>query len=91
MKGIAMNSSSAVANASRRELAQRSADGVEVTLYWQPLQGSVAVEVRDASTEDAFEITVPGDRALDAFHHPFAYAASLSISVALPLAAAAQR
>jgi hypothetical protein len=91
MKGIAMNSTFAVANASRRELAQRSADGVEVTLYWQPIPGSVAVEVRDASTEDAFEITVPCDRALDAFHHPFAYAASLSTSVRLPLAAAAQR
>jgi hypothetical protein len=91
MKGIAMNSNFAAANASRRELAQRSADGVQVTLYWQPVPGSVTVEVRDAFTEDAFEITVPRDRALDAFHHPFAYAASLSASVALPLAAAAQR
>ena len=90
MKGIAMNSSSAVANASRRELAQRSVNGIEVTLYWQPIPDSVAVEVRDASTEEAFEITVPRDRALDAFHHPFAYAASLSTGV-LPLAAVAQR
>src|SRR5262249_31606448 len=85
LKGITMN------NAYRRELVHRSADGIEVRLYWQPIRDSVAVEVHDAAREDAFEIPVPRDRALDAFHHPFAYAASLSPAVALPFATAAQR
>jgi hypothetical protein len=91
MKGATMNTSPAIAGASRRELAQRSADGIEVTLYWESIPDSVAVEVRVASSEEAFEITVPRDRALDAFHHPFAYAASLTPRVALALAEAAQR
>jgi hypothetical protein len=32
------------------------------------------VEVIDHSAEQAFELTVPSERALDAFHHPYAYA-----------------
>jgi len=86
-----MNTALATTNASRRGLAQRSTDGIEVTLSWESLCDSVAVEVRDAPSDEAFEITVPGDRALDAFHHPFAYAASLTPRVALLLAKAAPR
>src|SRR5262249_29244691 len=90
-KGTTMSTTPATAIAPRRELAQRAADGVEVTLYWDSICDSVAVEVRDASSEKTFEITVPRDRALDAFHHPFAYAASLTPRDAPPLASAAQR
>jgi hypothetical protein len=83
-----MNTTPAIATASRRELAQRSADGIEVTLYWESIQDSVTVEVLDTPSAEAFEITVPRDRALDAFHHPFAYAASRTPRVALPFAKA---
>src|SRR5262249_10520298 len=57
-KGTTMSTTPATAIAPRRELAQRAADGVEVTLYWDSICDSVAVEVRDASSEKTFEITV---------------------------------
>ena len=58
-----------------KELAYRQNDGVEVTLLWRRDDNSVAVSVFDAKSDQAFEIGVPRDRALDAFYHPFAYAA----------------
>jgi predicted metal-dependent phosphoesterase TrpH len=58
----------------RRELANRVSNGIEVTLLWGPSTGEVVVEVIDHSAEQAFELTVPSERALDAFHHPYAYA-----------------
>jgi len=58
----------------RRELAQRVSDGIEVTLYWGPSDGTVVVEVIDHKADQVFEVEVPSDRALDAFHHPYAYA-----------------
>jgi hypothetical protein len=58
----------------RRELAHRASNGIEVTLYWGPTTGEVVVEVVDHSTEHAFELSVPSECALDAFHHPYAYA-----------------
>jgi hypothetical protein len=34
------------------------------------------VSVADARTDDAFDVVVaPGERALDVFHHPYAYRA----------------
>jgi hypothetical protein len=36
----------------------------------------VSVSLHDAKTGEGFEVEVgPGERALDVFHHPFAYAA----------------
>jgi hypothetical protein len=35
----------------------------------------VTVAVEDERLGDRFQIAVPPDRALDAFYHPFAYAA----------------
>jgi hypothetical protein len=58
----------------RRELAHRISNGIEVTLYWGPVRNEVVVEVIDHGTGHLFELTVPSDRALDAFHHPYAYA-----------------
>jgi hypothetical protein len=74
---------------SRRELAHRVSDGVEVTLYWAKSDGSVVVSVVDHNSERVFEVTVPSDRALDAFHHPYAYAAYQGVEYAdlLPQAA----
>jgi hypothetical protein len=57
-----------------KELARRIADGVEVTLLWNKRTNTVFVRVYDERTGDDFELTVPAASALDAFHHPYAYA-----------------
>jgi predicted metal-dependent phosphoesterase TrpH len=58
----------------RRELANRVSNGIEVSLCWGPVTGEVVVEVIDHGAEQVFEFSVPSGRALDAFHHPYAYA-----------------
>jgi hypothetical protein len=59
-----------------RELDSRVADGVEVRLLWRGQDDRVLVAVRDERTGEAFSVEVADDqRALDVFHHPFAYAA----------------
>lgn len=57
------------------ELDHRVADGIHVTLLWYPSTNRVTVEVYDEAAGESFELEVDHDRALDAFHHPFAYAA----------------
>jgi hypothetical protein len=57
-----------------RELAQRTANGITVSLVWYGLE-SLAVLVEDAGSGERFELPVGPDEALDAFNHPFAYAA----------------
>jgi hypothetical protein len=60
-----------------RELAHRTADGVEVTLRWHPTDGRVSVVVHDTRLGESFELAVaPGDSALDVFEHPYAYAST---------------
>ncbi|HEY7691647.1 MAG TPA: hypothetical protein VH816_04825 [Gaiellaceae bacterium] len=58
-----------------RELAAREADGIHILLLWHPRRNSVSVSVEDARAGECFQLPVPSDRALDAFYHPFAYAA----------------
>ena len=63
-----------------RELDARSCNGIEVRLLWHPGQASrITVEVADRSRDDAFTFDAPAARALDAFHHPYAYAAAQGI------------
>jgi hypothetical protein len=58
------------------ELDYRANDGIYVTMSWDSVTDRVTVSVADAKTDDAFEVVVaPGERALDVFHHPFAYRA----------------
>ena len=57
------------------ELAVRERDGIHVLLLWHPDDNAVTVTVEDARVGDRFELAVAPDRALDAFYHPFAYAA----------------
>jgi hypothetical protein len=73
----------------RRELAHRLSNGIEVTLFWGPATNEVVVEVVDHGAAHAFELSVPSERALDAFHHPYAYASSHGVEydAALPQAA----
>jgi hypothetical protein len=63
------------ASAFPHELHHRVADGIHVTLLWYPEANRVTVEVFDEAVGESFEFEVPSARALDAFHHPFAYAA----------------
>jgi hypothetical protein len=60
-----------------RELAQRLSGDEEILLLWNPLDGHVEVSVRDVATGVGFNLEVAPGSALDAFHHPYAYAAAL--------------
>jgi hypothetical protein len=60
----------------RRELAQRSSYGIEVTLFWTTSTNLVTIAVIDLYSADELEFEVDGSAALDAFDHPFAYAAT---------------
>lgn len=65
-----------------RELDSRTTDGIEVRLLWNEHDGRVLVAVSDSKTGDAFSIEVrEGERAMDVFHHPYAYAASRTSSL----------
>jgi len=58
-----------------QELATRVSDGLAVVLLWHPGDESITVSVADGRTGDRFQLAVAPERALDAFYHPFAYAA----------------
>jgi hypothetical protein len=60
----------------RLELDARSGDGLHVRLLWDRVADRVAVTVADARTGLELEVPVyDGERPLDVFQHPFAYAA----------------
>jgi hypothetical protein len=56
-----------------RELARRTGDAIEVTLFWDPSADSVFVDVNDERQGRRLRIAVSNGNALDAFHHPYAY------------------
>jgi len=58
-----------------RELAQRLSGTVEVLLLWHPDIDRVELSVRDLTTDASFHLEVAPDSAIDAFYHPYAYAA----------------
>lgn len=62
-----------------RELAHRASNGLEVWLLWSRIDNRLFVLVVDSRLDDSFELTVQSSYALDAFAHPYAYAASLGI------------
>lgn len=65
--------------AAPRELDSRTSDGIHVQLRWYPHDGHVSVGVSDSKTGETFELEVrDGHRALDVFHHPYAYCADFS-------------
>jgi hypothetical protein len=67
----------------RRELDHRHSNGIDVTLAWSPADDTLTVYVDD-DAGDAFELVVEAHEALDAFHHPFAYAASRGAADRVP-------
>jgi hypothetical protein len=62
----------------RIDLAHRRNDGIDVVLWWSPADDSVSVEVLHVASDASFELGVDRASALDAFYHPFAYAARRS-------------
>ena len=60
----------------RTELAHRTGDGIEVTLFWSKPSNRVTIAVHDTRSDEALEFEVDGGAALDAFNHPYAYAAT---------------
>ena len=60
----------------RRELAHRTSDGIEVSLFWSKPSNRVTIAVLDSHSDEALEFEVEGSAALDAFSHPYAYAAT---------------
>ena len=62
-------------NTTLRELDHRVSDGIDVRLLWRAEDDRAIVAVSDAKTGESFTLEVaPHQRALDVFHHPYAYA-----------------
>jgi hypothetical protein len=61
-----------------QELDFRSANGIEVSLLWHRRTDKVTVAVNDTVSGDVFQLAVESHTALDAFQHPYAYAARVS-------------
>ncbi len=64
-----------IAPALAGELAARESEGLHGLLLWHPDENALTVSVEDARLGDRFQCAVTPDRALEAFYHPFAYAA----------------
>jgi hypothetical protein len=58
-----------------RELAQRLSGADEVLLLWHPESDRVELSLRNLATGVVCEIEIAPADAIDAFYHPFAYAA----------------
>ena len=63
------------------ELASRDNDGLAVSLLWERATDRVKVVVADTKLDEEFELEIAGADALDAFHHPFAYAAGRGLGL----------
>jgi hypothetical protein len=59
---------------STRELDRRNSDGIEVALLWNPRADQVLISVTDTRRGGTLEFEVAPRYALEAFHHPFAFA-----------------
>lgn len=66
------------------ELAYRVNDGLEVWLLWTRHGNRLSVVVSDSGQGITFELDVELARGLDAFHHPYAYAALHGIDFVTP-------
>jgi hypothetical protein len=62
-----------------RELDFRTSDGLEVTLLWDTETNGLTVAVFDSKSGDDFQIEVSSSQAMDAFQHPYAYAANQGV------------
>ena len=58
-----------------KELEQRVSGKDEVLLLWHPESERVELAVRDVATGVSFHLDIEPGNAIDAFYHPYAYAA----------------
>ncbi len=66
-----------------RELTSRINQGIQVRLLWHAPEERLWVTVSDFRDGDTFSVEVADHRrALDVFHHPYAYASSARGAVA---------
>ena len=63
----------------QRELAHRTTNGIDVTLLWTKSSNVVTIAVLDTHSGEELGFEVDASRALDAFNHPYAYAASVRV------------
>jgi hypothetical protein len=71
----------ASASFSRAELDVREQDGASVALFWIRGTDVLVVSVVDSGNGQSFELVLePDERALDVFHHPYAYAAARGLN-----------
>jgi hypothetical protein len=73
-------STATLTHTARRELARRANGGVEITLYWDAVDNSTTIDIDEPEAAETISFPVPAERALDAFHHPFAHLAALERS-----------
>ena len=64
-----------------RELAARENDGIDVLPLSHSRRDAVTVSADHERGGHRFDLAVARDRALEAFYHPFAYAAATSNGV----------
>jgi hypothetical protein len=57
------------------ELDYRASNGIEVWLLWSRDTDRLSVVVSDGASDETIALVVSADEALDAFNHPYAYAA----------------
>ena len=63
-----------------RELDCRGDGAIQVRLLWSEQDGRLWVAVMDTKTGDSFCLEVrDGERPLEVFHHPYAYAAERGV------------
>ena len=58
-----------------RELDHRKSNGIEVTLLWNARTKAISVSVVEEPGATSIQFEVPPADALDAFRHPYVYAA----------------
>jgi hypothetical protein len=66
------------------ELDHRKNEGVEISLLWNRSDNSLAVLLVDTRLNRRVEFPVAGEDALDAFNHPYAYAAFRGLAIEVP-------
>jgi hypothetical protein len=70
----------AIHRISQTELASRETNGITVRLLWSRSTNVLTVAVDNTANDERFELILDEhERALDVFHHPFAYAAARGI------------
>jgi hypothetical protein len=68
------------------ELDYRHSGRLDLYLLWHRDLEAVSLTIQDSRSGRSLELPVANDRALQAFRHPFAHAASIGVDYATALA-----